>query len=150
MSARKAIGSVLASVAIAGTSLMVLSAPAHAAAPPATSTETLKNSALGKCLDADFTDSVTTAPCNGGNYQKWYVSGTDSRQIRNVATGQCLTTGSDSNVYTRTCNGTSIQRWNIKANFHLQNVTTGRYLDANAGGSVYTSSWNDGNYQVWW
>ncbi|MGW5577176.1 RICIN domain-containing protein [Micromonospora chokoriensis] len=69
------------------------------------------NQKYGACLDANQTE-VYGLGCNGGNFQRWNVTGAGNGfwRIQNRATGKCL--DSDARrVYMLSCNGGLNQRW---------------------------------------
>ena len=141
---------ILAGACVSGVLLTGLAAPADAGV-----TRTYRNLATGYCLDSNAARAVYTLGCNGGSYQKWDVSGTDSATVfRNLATGFCLDSNTDGRVYTLRCNGGSFQKWRVYrysdgVTMRFRNVATGRCLDSNAARAVYTLACNGGSYQKW-
>ncbi|MFC4054240.1 ricin-type beta-trefoil lectin domain protein [Actinomadura syzygii] len=108
-------------------------------------THRLKNVATGYCLDSNSAQKVYAHGCNGGNYQRWSISG---GRLKDVATGYCLDSNSARKVYTHGCNGGNYQKWAISGG-RLKNVATGYCLDSNKAQKVYTHSCNGGSYQKW-
>lgn len=139
----------LVSVAISASTLVGLSTlPADAA-----TIRTYRNVATGFCLDSSSGGSVYSRECNGGNYQKWSVSGSRVVTLRDYATGRCLDSNTSGRVYTLPCNSGNFQRWAVvyadSTRRIFRNYATGRCLDSNTARKVYTLSCNGGSFQKW-
>ncbi|MFB9378823.1 RICIN domain-containing protein [Kineococcus gynurae] len=116
---------------------------------------TYTNVATGLCIDSNARGQAYVSRCNGGNFQKWDVTGTDSSTVlRNVATGLCLDSNARRAVYTLGCNGGNFQKWTVTrfgdgSVVRFRNVATGLCLDNNTEFQAYTLSCNAGNFQKW-
>lgn len=145
-------------------SLAFQATPAQAYPPNA---GIIRNWETGRCLDSDWNGNVYTLPCNGGNYQKWYIQWNFDRcgysycqtgfLVRNVATDRCLDSWGSPYVVT------SSECWVRSDNRSWQVSTSNNYvvtrfkwftdsnfcLDSNYAGNVYTQWCNGGGFQNW-
>jgi hypothetical protein len=72
---------------------------------------TFVNIASGLCLDSNRARELYTFPCNGGAFQKWFISetGRTLQFLQNEETGFCLEGAGGGS--TLNCNGAESQRW---------------------------------------
>ena len=113
---RKLQGTLLAGAAAAA---LVVTAPT-AEASTFLGNETYKSVRTGNCI-ADLTEGLSTAPCNGKNYQLWGVyAAPNIRAFKNVQTGRCIQGGDDGRVMSVVCHGSPYQQ------FHILHYSDGR------------------------
>ncbi|MGJ6966775.1 RICIN domain-containing protein [Streptosporangium sp. G11] len=80
--------------------------------------EIVQSTPTWTCLDSNHARHVYGLRCNGGDYQRWWVTavgtgtwGYTVYEIRNKATGLCLDGNRADDVYTHPCNRGVYQQW---------------------------------------
>jgi serine/threonine-protein kinase len=176
-------GRLLAGLALAAASAGLVTAaavgPAAAAAVPhggtyvslgAIGLDTIHDVATGRCLDSNAAGNAYTLPCNGGQYQDWYLYQYEESlptttvyfyAYQDAATGRCLDSNAAGNLYT-TQGGSVYATYPCQAPVNTYqdwvptglgtsffDWATGRCLDSNAAGNAYTLPCNGGPYQEW-
>ncbi|MEV0135577.1 hypothetical protein AB0H83_44890 [Dactylosporangium sp. NPDC050688] len=149
-------------------SLAFQATPAQAYPPNA---GIIRNWETGRCLDSDWNGNVYTLPCNGGNFQNWYINVIIDRcgygschvgsLLINAETGRCIVSWG-APAYVQTTSDWSdcwirnqSQNWDTPTS---NNYVVTRFkwypdpnfcLDSNYAGDVYTMSCNGGGFQNW-
>lgn len=132
--------------AITGTFALSVPAQASGGLNVASGTYRIIRISDGHCLDSNYQFQVYVLPCNGGNYQNWYLynlhDGTDGIHsditLRNIQTGYCLD-GNGTTLYTHACGG-FYQDWNVSTE-HLM-------MDQEATGKCMATSGTTVSYQA--
>jgi serine/threonine-protein kinase len=137
--------------------------PAKALAD-ANSVSIMRSWATGVCLDSNYDGAAYVLPCNGGNFQNWYIDwghkvddeGHYLVELRDNETDLCLdvttTSTSAAPLTTAPCDwGNSAEVWVWYGNptvGQYHNEVSGACLDNN-GAALYTLACNEGGNQDW-
>jgi hypothetical protein len=108
-------------------------------------TITVANASTGQCLDGGASDSVYTAPCDGGARQRWRLAGTT---LVNEQSGRCLDSDTSGRVSAATCDGSNAENW-YNLGDRLVGAQSGRCLNANSTAEVYAVTCNGASQQNW-
>jgi hypothetical protein len=118
-------------------------------------TETLRNQATGRCLDALWLRWYhQTDDCDGTVYQKWnvHVWNDGMRELKSVWSGECLDDSDGYGLRAFSCNASRYQSWWVHrwndGTIELKNQATGRCLDDSSAG-LRTYPCNALPYQSW-
>ena len=100
------------------------------------------------CLDEHGGGEAQAYPCNGGDFQKWWIKDAPDgyKYIQSYRSGNVLDSNRNGDAYTLPINGGQFQQWFIPAglfvfnkyfsqNKSIKNRATGRYL--------YRGAWTD-------
>jgi Ricin-type beta-trefoil lectin domain len=108
-------------------------------------TVTVANASTGQCLDGGASDSVYTAPCDGGARQRWRLAGTT---LVNEQSDRCLDSDTSGRVSAGTCGGSNAENW-YNLGDRLVGAQSGRCLNANSTAEVYAVTCNGASQQNW-
>lgn len=126
----------LALVAVFGSMMVALAAPAAASTPAPNIVSTFKNVGTGQCLNNIAptpvnSSSVQGSPCNDQLSEVWSFAGSNQAGVfRNVATGHCLTSDAMGNVSAVPCDILPVHEWFVAGSGGIvRDLATGRCLE---------------------
>ena len=123
-------------LAVFGSIILALAAPAAASTPAPNIVSTFQNAGTGLCLNNTAATPVNPSivqgsVCNDQLSEVWSFAGSNNASVlRNVATGSCLTSNSIGDVSTTACGSTTVHEWFVAGSGGpVRDVMTGRCLE---------------------
>ncbi|MGW1765014.1 RICIN domain-containing protein [Streptomyces sp. NPDC002073] len=112
---------------------------------------TITHSQSGKCLDGSISQGVRLVACDGGAYQQWIVSVSQTATIKHVQSGKCLDGSTSQGIRLITCDGGTYQQWNTNLpGYVVKHVQSGKCLDGSVSQGIRLITCSNSNYQAWY